>query len=73
MILPQKFKPSAKMQKVIIDTNVIVSSLIQKGIPYHIIYDLFVGDKISLCISSPLLAEYYADKNCNTKRVLGKL
>jgi hypothetical protein len=28
------------MQKVIIDTNVIVSSLIQKSYPYYIIFDL---------------------------------
>jgi putative PIN family toxin of toxin-antitoxin system len=48
------------MQKIIIDTNVIVSSLIQKGYPYHIIFDLFIEDKICLCISSSLVAEYYA-------------
>ncbi|MDR2701157.1 MAG: putative toxin-antitoxin system toxin component, PIN family, partial [Spirochaetaceae bacterium] len=48
------------MQKIIIDTNVIVSSLIQKGYPYHIIFDLFIEDKVCLCISSPLMAEYYA-------------
>jgi putative PIN family toxin of toxin-antitoxin system len=47
------------MQKVIIDTNVIVSSLIQKGYPHRIIYDLFIEDKIRLCISPLLLAEYY--------------
>jgi putative PIN family toxin of toxin-antitoxin system len=48
------------MQKIIIDTNVIVSSLIQKGYPYHIIFDLLIEDKIYLCISPPLMAEYYA-------------
>ena len=48
------------MQKIIIDTNVIVSSLIQKSYPYHIIFDLLIEDKICLCISSPLMAEYYA-------------
>jgi uncharacterized protein len=47
-------------QKIIIDTNVLVSSLIQKGYPYHIIFDLFIEDKVYLCISPPLLAEYYA-------------
>jgi putative PIN family toxin of toxin-antitoxin system len=47
------------MQKAIIDTNVIVSSLIQKGYPYHIVFDLFIEDKICLCISSSLMAEYY--------------
>jgi len=48
------------MQKIIIDTNIIVSSLIQKGYPYRIIYDLFIEDKVCLCISPPLMAEYYA-------------
>ena len=47
------------MQKLIIDTNVIVSSLIQKSYPYHIIYDLLFEDKVYLCISPPLLEEYY--------------
>jgi putative PIN family toxin of toxin-antitoxin system len=47
------------MQKVIIDTNVIVSSLIQKSYPHRIIYDLFIADKICLCTSPLLLAEYY--------------
>ena len=48
------------MQKIIIDTNVIVSSLIQKGFPYHIIFDLLIEDKIILCISPPLSAEYHS-------------
>jgi len=47
------------MQKIVIDTNVIVSSLIQKGYPYQIIYDLFFNDKINICISPQLAAEYH--------------
>jgi putative PIN family toxin of toxin-antitoxin system len=47
------------MQKVIIDTNVLVSALIQRSYPYHILYDLVLEDKIRLCISESLLAEYY--------------
>jgi len=47
------------MQKVVIDTNVIVSSLIQRSYPHRIIFDLFIEDKICLCISPPLMAEYY--------------
>jgi putative PIN family toxin of toxin-antitoxin system len=46
------------MQKVIIDTNVLVSALIQRGYPYRIIYDLFIADKIQVCVSPPLMAEY---------------
>ena len=48
------------MQKVIIDTNVIVSSLIQKSYPYQIIFELFIEDKFCLCISPQLIAEYSA-------------
>ena len=47
------------MQKVIIDTNVIVSSLIQKSYPYHIVFDLFIEDRFSLQISPQLMAEYH--------------
>ena len=47
------------MQKVVIDTNVIVSSLIQKSFPYKIINELFIEDKIILCVSEALMAEYY--------------
>ncbi len=47
------------MQKIVIDTNVIVSSLIQRGYPNLIIKDLFIEQKFQLCISDELLAEYY--------------
>ena len=46
------------MQKVVIDTNVIVSSLIQRNYPYLIIRELFIGDKIELCLSEALMQEY---------------
>ncbi len=47
------------MQKIVIDTNVIVSSLIQKNYPYLIVNDLFIEDKFHLCVSDELLNEYY--------------
>lgn len=47
------------MQKIVIDTNVIVSSLIQKGYPNLIINHLFIDQKIQMCVSDELLAEYY--------------
>ena len=47
------------MQKVIIDTNVVVSSLIQHGYPFLIVNELFIEGKILLCISDPVMAEYY--------------
>lgn len=47
------------MQKVIIDTNVIVSSLIQRNYPYLIISELFIEDKFQLCVSVELMKGYY--------------
>lgn len=47
------------MQKIVIDTNVIVSSLIQRNYPYKIIHELFVDDKFVLCVSEELMPEYY--------------
>ena len=47
------------MQKIVIDTNVFVSSLIQHGYPNLIVKDLFIEQKFQLCISNELLAEYY--------------
>jgi predicted nucleic acid-binding protein len=47
------------MHNIIIDTNVFVSSLIQRGYPYRIVYELFIEDKIQLCTSEKLVYEYY--------------
>jgi putative PIN family toxin of toxin-antitoxin system len=47
------------MQKVVIDTNVLVSSLIQKSFPYKIINELFIEGKIILCVSESLMMEYH--------------
>lgn len=47
------------MQKVVIDTNVFVSGLIQRSYPYLIIKELFIEGKIDLCVSDDLLQEYY--------------
>jgi putative PIN family toxin of toxin-antitoxin system len=47
------------MQKIIIDTNVLVSSLIQKNYPYLIVNHLFIDKKIELCVSKELMEEYY--------------
>ncbi len=47
------------MQKIVHDTNIIVSALIQRSYPFLIIYYLFLEDKFELCLSDELLAEYY--------------
>ena len=47
------------MQKIVIDTNVIVSALIQRSYPYLIINELFIEHRFRLCISEKLAAEYF--------------
>ena len=47
------------MQKIIIDTNVLVSSLIQKSFP-HLILNLVIDRKVEVCLSNELLEEYCA-------------
>jgi putative PIN family toxin of toxin-antitoxin system len=46
------------MQKIILDTNVVVSALIQKSFPYLILHDMYIDRKIQLCVSEDLLLEY---------------
>ena len=47
------------MQRIVINTNVIISSLIQKSYPHKIVNELFIDDKIEMCVSEELMAEYY--------------
>lgn len=46
------------MQKVIIDTNVLVSSLIQRNYPYFILYNYVLENLVEVCISEDLFKEY---------------
>ncbi|MEO8209963.1 MAG: putative toxin-antitoxin system toxin component, PIN family [bacterium] len=46
------------MQKVILDTNVIISSLISKGIPSKIVEELVIEQKVRICLSKEILDEY---------------
>ena len=47
------------MQKIIIDTNVLVSSLIQRNFPFYIVDFLINGNNLQLCISDELFREYF--------------
>ncbi len=46
------------MQKIVIDTNVIVSALIQRNYPYLIVNNFITECKYQLCISDDLIKEY---------------
>ena len=46
------------MQKLVIDTNVLVSALIQESYPYLIVSLFCIDDDIQWCISDDVLTEY---------------
>jgi len=46
------------MRRLVLDTNVLVSSLIQKGYPYLIIKEVIYEKKAILCLSKEVEAEY---------------
>lgn len=46
------------MQKVIIDTNVLVSALIQRNYPNFILYNYVLENLVELCMSDELFEEY---------------
>jgi len=46
------------MQKIVLDTNVIVSALISNSYPKQILYDIVFDRKVANCISNEILEEY---------------
>ena len=46
-------------EKIVIDTNVVISSLIQLSYPYLIIFHFVIEDKVEFCLSDQLIEEYY--------------
>ena len=46
------------MHKIVLDTNVLISSLISRSYPYLIVNKLILDQKVSLLISNEVLKEY---------------
>jgi putative PIN family toxin of toxin-antitoxin system len=46
------------MQKIILDTNIVVSSLITNSYPYYIVYEQVLDGHVQLCLSNALFDEY---------------
>jgi putative PIN family toxin of toxin-antitoxin system len=46
------------MQKIIVDTNVIVSALISNSVPTKILYYLVLSNKVLTCLSKDIFSEY---------------
>ena len=44
--------------RIILDTNILVSALIQRNYPYFIVDSIFADAKFQTCISDELFAEY---------------
>jgi len=51
------------MQRIVIDTNVLVSALIQKSYPYLIINQVISRNDLKLCLSDEIFSEYFAVLN----------
>lgn len=51
------------MNKIVLDTNVVISGILSKSYPYRILYELVAEQRVSLLLSSPVLAEYTAVLN----------
>jgi putative PIN family toxin of toxin-antitoxin system len=46
------------MQSVILDTNIVVSALIQKSYPHYIVFDYVLNEQVKLYLSKALINEY---------------
>ncbi len=53
------------MQRIVVDTNILISSLIQHGYPYLIINEFVIENNVLICVSNELIAEYYEVINRN--------
>lgn len=51
------------MQKLILDTNILVSALISNSVPTKILYELVLTQKVKVCLSNEIFAEYVAVMN----------
>ena len=47
------------MPKIIVDTNVFVSALIQRSYPHYIVDKILSEEDLKLCISKELMEEYF--------------
>ena len=47
------------MLKVILDTNVLISSLIQRNYPYLIVNHCIIENSVNTCVSDKLIEEYF--------------
>lgn len=46
------------MQKLILDTNILISALISNSVPTNILYELVLTQKVKTCLSDEIFVEY---------------
>ena len=46
------------MQKLILDTNIVVSALISNSVPTKILYELVLNQKVKICLTEEIFTEY---------------
>ena len=46
------------MQSIILDTNIVVSALIQKSYPHYIVFDYVLCERVKIYLSESLMSEY---------------
>lgn len=51
------------MQRIIIDTNIVVSSILGKSYPHEIVYNLILKGRVNNCISEEILSEFKSTLN----------
>jgi len=47
-----------EMQKLILDTNIVVSALISNSVPTKILYELVLNQKVKICLTEEIFTEY---------------
>jgi uncharacterized protein len=55
----KKLEPIEMENRVVLDTNILVSALIGNSYPKQIIYDCIFNQKIIVCVSPQILKEYH--------------
>ncbi len=48
------------MHRIVLDTNILISSILKKGVPYKILHDVVALRKVQLLISTEIMSEYEA-------------
>ena len=53
-----KLKLTAKVQKLVVDANVFISSILGRSYPHRIVFDLVFANRVLLFVSKDILTEY---------------